>query len=1205
MKRLKGICLAVLTVVLSVAMLMGTLTLSAFAADNISNITTNETNPATFAKRVKYGVATDKFKGATKIVTPNGTEIKKEDAADFASYTPMQLGVYTVYYGDNYSYNVSCYLTGEYELRVENNGADIATYTEVTTDAATENNLTLPKAAVWFKGEDADDFKELTADNVKDLTGLSAFPAIDVSIIGPQNFSASDLQGKTGVKLTKLGTYTVRYSARVGGANGTKYLSKDYTAKVQAAGTVNDTAIPSLSVVNVPSTLSLNTKVTLPKATATDNYDENVKVTVKVEVYDKDFNGGDYRPVREPAAIDEKTGYAKGEGTAEVQFDNEYNLSFYPVLDSTYRITYQAIDDKGNKTADTGYVFTATASDRTAPVLQKIDDWQIPGTWGMKMVRNVKEGETPDTDGGKIVTIENPTLSFPVPEYEDNSGKENVLVSVEIKDTTNNYTVARFENIFDKTAEDAAGDNAKYAYDATKASNGIYDPYINDAENAEKPAIEFKEFALNFELYQKALRKKLGNDTVSAAGNYTVTYRAQDKTPNIVTKTYDIVLQETYTDTDAPNISDLNWGDNYLVFTDEEESFTIPTPELSDSDSNLQVVYKLFAGSSDTGIEVKGGETATLQLVESVPTLTVKGEKGEADKTLTFASGVTTLEYAITATDDAGNVTVKTNGENRGATEDADDVTIDIVTTEDLQDIEGLHANKITFTPATLPTNGMVPGVSTPVGDIEVTLTEGYRAYHGFEISLYTVDGSETKEWKNGFVSLETYYTDGKLHIDHISFAAPKVDKVIMYVRIYDVAGRSFTFSKDFAVDTTTSGGDGSIQSALNIGTSGNVYTSYILKNREVKESALGSDYKGTAENKLNYIKRKIEGTGKFSLTGGYLFTAYNAGTFTFGEYYYAGSEGANEIWKPIDKSGSYDWTVTETSTPVWQMQGVMPTYTPLKADAQGETPAVSGEVVLPHVVASSEFANAKITLSVEFSPANGSTRNLTVAKDAQDTAKDVKMYADNHEHAGQYYFTATQDGTYTVKYTATYGDNAHIEQTFTIRAGDITAPSFTVSGTHAPTATENSRFKFNAINALTDEQETANLRYTKTLEAPDGSTVFTVEGTGESYRTATVPSGNENKNGYKFTKTGVYTVRYKVADRAGNESVTTYTITVTEDTDSDPTTDPMPEPTPEPSSQKKSGCGGAISEGTGGVAVLMIVLLYVFGRKRYRAKKI
>ncbi|MDE6398189.1 MAG: hypothetical protein K2L51_02605 [Clostridiales bacterium] len=1145
MKRLKGICLAVLTVVLSVAMLMGTLTFSAFA-DTItisSNITTSNTStPATFVKRVKYGVSTGKFAGATKIVTPNGTEISgSDDGVDgFTEYTPYELGVYTVYYGENYSYNVSCYITGEYELRVEYNGADIATYTEVATEAATENNLILPKAAVWFKAENADDFVELTEDNVRDLTGLANFPEVEVSIIGPQNFSAADLKGKDGVKLTKLGTYTVRYSARVGGANGTKYLSKDYTAKVQAAGTINDTAIPSFSLVNMPSSLSLNTKVTLPKGTATDNYDENVKVTVKVEVYDKDYNGGDYRPVRE-AIVDEKTGYATGETDKEVKFDNEYNLSFYPVLESTYRITYQAIDDKGNKTADTGYVFTLSATDRTAPVLQKIDDYKIPGTWGMQVTR--ANADTTATEKTVDLEGEELTLRFPVPEYTDNSGKENVSVSFEIKDTTNNFTVVKFENIFDKTAEDATGENAKYTYDATKASNGIYDPYIDAAEGAEKPAIAFTDFALDFDLYQKALRAKLGNTTASAAGNYTVTYRAQDKTPNVVTKTYDIVLQETYTDTDAPNISDLNWGDNYLVFTDEEEDFIIPTPEINDTDSNLKIEYMLYAGSATEGIKVNGGETAKLQLKgekgSEVATLTVKGEKGEEDQTLTFDSA-NTLEYAVTATDDVGNVTVKTNGADRGATDAKDDVTIEIVTTGNLNEIAGL-GSKITFAPETLPKDGMVPGVTTKVGSIAVELSEQYRAYHGFEISLYTVEGTGadavTKEWKNAFVSLETYYANNNLQIDNITFAAPKVDKVLMFVRIYDVAGRSYTFNQEFTVDTTKADGDGSIKSALNIGTSGNVYTSYILKNREVKKSALGSDY----DDSKPYIKRKIEGTGKFSLTGNYLFTAYNAGTFTFGEYYYAGVDGdKNEIWKPIDKSGSYDWTVTETSTPVWQMQGVMPTYTPLDVKAGEGVEAVDGTVVLPHVVASSEFANAKITLSVEFSPANGSTRNLTVAKDKSDTAKEVKINAD-----GKYYFTATQDGTYTVKYTATYGDNAQLEQTFTIRAGDITAPSFTVNGTHTPTATENSRFKFNAINELTDEQETANLRYTKTLEAPDGTTVFTVEGTGDSYRTATVPSGSENVNGYKFTKTGVYTVRYKVADRAGNESVTTYTITV------------------------------------------------------------
>lgn len=1133
MKKLKGICLALLTVVLSVAMLMGTLTLSAFAATTDGNITVSESNKAaTFTKRVKYGVATDAFKGATKIVTPNG----KVEENITGAYTPTQIGVYTVYYGD-YSYNVSCYQTGEYELRVDYNGAEIATYMEVG------KKLTVPAASVWYKGEDDTDFEKLTsAAQFASVTGLSEtmFPEAKVTVVNG-NYTDQDATTAAQVDMTAAGTYTVHYYARVGGDAGTVYLHKDYTTKVQQSGTVNDTTIPTLNVVNIPDTISLNTLVTLPKATATDNYDENVKVEVTVEVYDDTLPNPAYRPVR-TVEIDEETGYAKSEKAGDennIVFDNEYTFGFYPTVNNgRYRITYQAFDDAGNFTNKSTQTYTATCTDRTAPVLKKIADEQIPGTWGLQVTRGVNKGEDAD---GTTVTLEDTTVTFPYPEYYDNSGNK-PTVKFEIKDTTNNFTVVSFSNIYDQAGTDNDGKGSQYTYDKNTATNGIYNPKALN-EDAEGTLVfdATNGFTIDFAVYEKSLQTKRDDSNASAAGSYTVSYQAYDAKPNYVTKTYDITLESTFNDTDAPSVSDLTWQENYLVFTEEEEEFVIPTPEISDTDTNPEITYKLFAGADDTtGIDVKGGEVAKLQLLANsnddptlVPTLTVKGTKGEADQVLKFPETDDTLEYYVSAKDNAGNITVRTNGTARAtaASVDADTTEIAIVNGNEL----GVASVSPTFTPALSNGEKLTPGVATPVGTFTVALSDATRKYYGFELSLYIPDENDSAKlvpWTSGNVELYTYYDGTTLHIQDIKFAAPRVEKVVMYLRIYDVAGNSYTVSEQFDVDLSTNTGE-DMESALNIGTSGSVYTSYILKNSKVKVPT------GVTR---KYVIRKISGNGKFSLLGGSLFTAYNAGSFTFTEYYDAATgNGDPQDLKPLDVSGSYDWKVTETATPVWQIQDEMPTYTKLASDTDSD-----GVVVLPHVVASTAFANAKIDLAVSFAPANGSTKSLTVAKDENDTAKDVKIYkkSENEKYAGQYYFTAKQDGTYTVTYTATYGDNEKLTQAFTIKAGDIVAPTFTVDGTHKTTATENSRFKFNAVK-LSSTEDTANVRYTKTLEAPDGSTVFTVDGTGESYRTATTQSGSDYTNGYKFTKTGVYTVRYTVTDKAGNASVTTYTVTV------------------------------------------------------------
>ena len=101
MKKRKGIWMALLTVILSVAMLMGTTTIGAFAL----GVDDFQSSNVTFVKKLSYGKETDKFSGATKVVAPSGEEI-----TSLATFTPKEIGAYTVYYGEGYSYVVPCVL---------------------------------------------------------------------------------------------------------------------------------------------------------------------------------------------------------------------------------------------------------------------------------------------------------------------------------------------------------------------------------------------------------------------------------------------------------------------------------------------------------------------------------------------------------------------------------------------------------------------------------------------------------------------------------------------------------------------------------------------------------------------------------------------------------------------------------------------------------------------------------------------------------------------------------------------------------------------------------------------------------------------------------------------------------------------------------------------------------------------------------------
>ncbi len=1088
MKKRKGIWMALLTVVLSVAMLLGTTSIGAFADLGKDDSFTNANT--TFVKKLTYGT-TVTLTGATEVIAPSGA--KKLAAEGKVVFTPGEIGAYTVYYGD-YSYVVPCVLDKDYELRVAHNGADIATYLKAG------ETLKIPKAAIWAKTEDPTsdyEYNKVEKINNKDVV-------VNWEIDGENTDSTDAVSVRTGtaeadkeVVIKKPGTYTVHYYYNVDG--GSKYLFKDYTVKVQAA--FNDSIVPTLNVVNIPREISLNTKITLPKATATDNYDSNVKVTISV-------TAPDGKPVKRVKLGEDK--YAVETLEEDVLFENDYNLSFYPTQKGKYKITYTAVDDNpANSTPSTIHNYETEAVDRTAPVLKEIKDEQIPTKWGISVSRKATDKDGTDQKTVKLSGDEL-KIKFPYPIYVDNYDKENISVVFEIKDTVNNKTVVRFENIYDRKEDGTLGDNAKYSYNASKQSSGIY-----GAKDGETLEFTNEGMVFDFGVYKKSLAEI--ESGASHTGTYTVSYQARDSVNNITTKTYDVTLEETFTDTTAPSIRELSFGDDYFLFTDTEEEFTLPTPVVTDeTDSRPFVEYKLWAGvpSADNKnfIPVKGGDVVKFKLVENKPTITLEDKfNSDNNKSLVFGEKVDCY-YTVDATDDAKNTYRQTNYNEVAA----NDKPIKIInaTSNEFNSVPEIDSTNLK------PAWTLKQGIDNNLGNIVIKgLEPKVREFVGFEIS-FTVGG---KVWNTGDISLETFYDSGKneLHVENITIAPPESNAISMYFRVYNVAGVSKTIKVNYKTDGSTSG-DGNIGASLDVGTTGNVYTSYLLRNKNVSKP------EGIDENKL-YVVRKIEGKGKFSLMSS-LFTAYNAGSFTFTDGYY--KTDATEI-TPLSKVPSYTVAISESATPAWQVMGKMPTYS-----------AKEKEVELPKVVASSEYANAKIEVSVT----DPDSKSLDVGKADDDAAKKESDKKNGNVYVndkGHYEFVAKKDGSYTVTFTASYGDSQKMTQSYTIKAGDVIAPTFTVSEP-AARATENSEFKFSAVTVTSEEDLKSDVknsvRYQKTLKAPDGTAVYTVDGRGDTYRDKTTDDTNK---AYKFTKTGNYTVEYVVYDKVGNSSITSYTINV------------------------------------------------------------
>ncbi len=1103
MKKLKGIWIALLTVVLTVAMLMGTTTISAFASFTSSNITADGSNTATFITKMVYGEPTDAFKGAKLIVSPSGEKTETITG----SFTPLEIGAYTVYYAD-YSYVVSCYLDNDYELRVDNNGAEIATYVQAG------GTLKVPAAHMWYPSERNGVDYEIDENQ-------QVYVTIDGIDSSKYKAEANELQE---VELPDNPyTYTVHYFCKLAGntGEGSKYISKDFT--VIAQKTFKDDTKPVLSVVSIPRSISLNTKVTLPKATATDNLDTNVLVTVTVEQYVDELK--EYKPVKVVnvddngyAEVPTKEGKYFYDETAEnVRFENDYNMSFYPVSATSYRITYTAEDDNGNVAASS-HVYPTTASDKTSPLLVDIDDSIIASSWGLNKVENDKDGELSDKAG---------ILRFPRPNYVDNSGMTPVVI-FELRDSVNNNVVIRFDDI-----NDIDGGKNTYTYDPTKASYGLYQPLDDSDKAATVTWAKDGDLVINLKWYTDNL-----DENKTATGTYTVRYEARDSVPNTTSKTYEISIEDEFADIYAPDIKDVNFADSFIVYTDGmDEEFTVPEVEISDDiDTRPTVTYYLYAGQDENGahLEVEGGEVLTLKYIEDKPA--IENEDGEY---ITFDTDKT-LVYEVTATDDAGNVSVVTNRRKDPAKKSDNEITI--VDGNDIAAVSAINYNKATV--ANTGTDGvdydvkgaivadaegsgkLVVGKRVNIGSFYFEISNAdYRDYYGFELSLYTTtkdeDGkSVTEQWTTGRVTVQMYVDvkNTKVHMDNVTFSVPNAEKVTAYVRAFDITGKSYTVSCDFDIDKASTDEDNKF-SAVEMGSSGSVYTEYLIKNRSMDRPA-------DLDTTKDYIVREITGNGKFSLMG-FRFAAYNAGSFYFSEYYNSNKTNKLEL---LDKGNEKEFVVTQTATPAWQMLGRMPSHV-----------EVSSIVNLPKVTATTEYANAKVTLNVSFRAAgsNNST-NLSVAQEESEIGNKGKAVTLKD---GIYSFKATADGEYTITYSASLGDGSSIEQSYTIKSGDIVPPDFEIVGEHARTAVENGEFTFKEVKLLSDESNTDKIAYRKILRNDDGAEVYVVNGTGESFRTATKPS---NGDAYKFTQAGVYTVEYQVTDAAGNTTRETYSITVT-----------------------------------------------------------
>lgn len=1043
MKNTKRILISMLTIVLAVCMFVSTGVMTVFGASSMTNPTSavEVEIPSTITYGESYDFAISSGDTA-KVVAPNGTTTSITNASSEMTFD--QVGVYTVNYsfaGNSavYTKTILCELDAVYELRIKHAGADIPTYTEKNKE------FTVPVAQVYFINDNMDEYEVL--DSAKYTLTITTTES---------GGTIKTLKEGDVYSYSTVGSYILSYDVRLG--DGGQYFSEVFKINVQNDLSHSDVK-PALSVVGYSTSASLNKEVTLPIATATDDYDANVKVEVEVTFENEKVL---------VAVVDEKTEFATGTTDEEVDFDNKYVTSFYPTEIGSYNVKYTATSDLGNNSSVFEYVIKC--EDRAAPILVDIAEDQIPSTWGLTSVSKIDSEDNTQTE--EIST----NITFPFPEYIDNSGEDGVTrISFEIIDSVNSQTVIKFTNIADRE-----GTDNQYTYKSDEQSNGLY------YETKDTPETYFftdDGFVFNFANYRPD--ELTNNSSTDKLGSYTVQYQARDAENNITTKSYTIVVQETYEDTQKPDI--LVEFPKYVYFADEQEYYTVPTATITDVDTRVKTVYTLT--NNNGSLEVTNGEK-----LEIVGTDLVNAD----EETLSFVSA-SELTFEIVATDIVGNETPKTE-------------TVTFITNDDINDTDNiemaLNTSDITYS----ETNGVQSLGSFTISGIK---DETYRPFVGFELKLTNDEGVVIDG-----MSLETYYYQNVINVYDIKTELG-AGTYYFTVRAFTITGKSIVSSYEITVDATVSDGGTVVPSSTNIGTSGSVNATYTLKNERF---TAGSDL----DSGKPYGVRKISNAGNFSLMGSE-FTAYAAGSYNFVDGYYNTSNEFTQVGNIAgNEYGAYSFVVNDTTTTVFELQGIMPTY----ADFVGDTKQVSIE--LPSVIAHNSYSSAEIEINV---------------KDPDGVKVTTTAGLNN-----TYSFTATKNGKYSVTYTASVGGSSAATREYQISVGDFIAPSFSLNSSQvvASTMTTSDSFLFAEMLVAEDSDDTAdsykNIKFTKTLYSPSGDSVYSISGWGNDYRANRTDSlsSDDDDAGYSISSTGTYEVVYTATDLYGNESKYREEFTVT-----------------------------------------------------------
>lgn len=601
--------------------------------------------------------------------------------------------------------------------------------------------------------------------------------------------------------------------------------------------------------------------------------------------------------------------------------------------------------------------------------------------------------------------------------------------------------------------------------------------------------IEFTANGFKFD-FGKYATSKADDKSYQVAGEYTVKYVVRDEAGVSTTKTYTIELVDEFVDEAAVTVS-FEDVPSQTVYASASEAvkYTVPAATVScENDSRLSVTYKI--GTT----EVKAGDEYEITEKNNKYYLTIDGTDIE----------VTSAGFKVEAT------AVSDTGTSKTA---SIDVKVFIPSgTKAFEFTSSIADPTVGNTNLTFGGYYKVAALSGQSADdlgIELGFKNSAGAYLPINAEFYVAN--ETLYVRN--ISVDNLGKGGMYYLEARAFDRNGFEEVMVYK--YDV---TFASTDDGGYDVTSAikASSSEISSSVKLDKtsikSGNINSETYFESGELNASYSNQD---------KYIVKlayEVNG-GKFSVIGDD-FTALNTGDYSITkkivllnatsankQYKSANAEKATALAEYLAGKETTDkLSVSDTSTVKFELTEELVPY----------VKDMGSPVKIPAGIAYTEYANATVTAKV--TKPNGTQEDATIGST----------------------YTVDQNGTYTVTYTAKIDGKEDKTFSYTFKAGNVTAPEFTVEGGKDYTAKIGSTFKFAKINAIDSDADGKAYTYTKTLTL-NGTTI--ASGTGRDYETSS--------DAITLSESGKYTVTYTVTDEAGNKSSVVYSVTVTSESNS------------------------------------------------------